>query len=299
MSDFLSKTQEIKAKNSTNNILENALYVVATPIGNLLDITLRALDVLQKSDVIICEDTRVSNKLLSSHQIFKKKLITYNDHSSDLDRKKILDYLQNGKSIALISDAGTPLISDPGYKLIRFLHEFNKKVIPVPGASSLTSAISVSGLSCNNFLFLGFLPNSKLQKEKLFKSLPKEYSFAFFEAPNRVVETLSLAKKVLGNRKAALAKEITKIHEEIISNDLEGLIGFFEENKNKLKGEFVIIVEKADKLEKSLSEEDLLKEISKAVDAGLSLKDLSQNLSDIYGINRKEIYQLALSITKK
>ncbi len=291
MQNFLLKTQEIKP--------ENALYVVATPIGNLGDITLRALQVLENVDVVVCEDTRVSAKLFAAYQLAQKKLLTYNDHTDDKTRKKILELLVSGKSVALLSDAGTPLISDPGYKLINFLRQFNQKIIPLPGASSVTAALCVSGLACDNFLFLGFLPSSQIQKEKLLKSLPKNFTLVFFESANRVAESLAIILKTLGNRKVCAAREITKIHEEIISDGLENLIKLFSENFQKLRGEFVVIVEKADKSEKSFDQEELNKAILLAISKGDSLKDLSQNLSEIYGANKKEIYKLALEINGK
>jgi 16S rRNA (cytidine1402-2'-O)-methyltransferase len=291
MQDFSLKTQEIK--------IENALYVVATPIGNLADITLRALQVLNNVDFVICEDTRVSVKLFAAYKLKEAKLLTYNDHCDEKTRKKILDLMLSGKSLALLSDAGTPLISDPGYKLINFLRQFNQKIIPLPGASSVTAALCASGLACDNFLFIGFLPTSEAQKEKLLKSLPRNFTFVFFESANRVKETLDLVFKTLGNRNVCTAREISKMHEEIVTNELEKLIKFFDENSGKLRGEFVVVVEKADKNEKIFSEEELKKEISNAIFLGHSLKDLSQNLAEIYSMNKKEIYKLALELSNK
>jgi 16S rRNA (cytidine1402-2'-O)-methyltransferase len=291
MQDFSLKTQEIK--------LENALYVVATPIGNLADITLRALQVLDNVDFVICEDTRVSVKLFAAYKLKEAKFLTYNDHCDEKTRKKILDLMLSGKSLALLSDAGTPLISDPGYKLINFLRQFNQKIIPLPGASSVTAALCASGLACDNFLFIGFLPTSKIQKEKLLKSLPRNFTFVFFESANRVKETLDLVFKTLGNRNVCAAREISKMHEEIVTNELENVIKFFDENSGKLRGEFVVVVEKADKNEKIFSEEELKKEISNAIFLGHSLKDLSQNLAEIYSISKKEIYKLALEVSSK
>ncbi|MES2961459.1 MAG: 16S rRNA (cytidine(1402)-2'-O)-methyltransferase [Pseudomonadota bacterium] len=291
MQDFSLKTQEIK--------LENALYVVATPIGNLADITLRALQILDNVDFVICEDTRVSVKLFAAYKLKEAKFLTYNDHCDEKTRKKILDLMLSGKSLALLSDAGTPLISDPGYKLINYLRQFKQKIIPLPGASSVTAALCASGLACDNFLFIGFLPTSKVQKEKLLKSLPRNFTFVFFESANRVSETLDLVLKTLGNRNVCAARELTKMHEEIVSNELEKVIEFFAENSGKLRGEFVVVVEKADKNEKVFSEEELKKEISNAIFLGHSLKDLSQNLAEIYGVNKKEIYKLALEVSSK
>ncbi len=279
--------------------IENALYVVATPIGNLGDITLRALQVLSGVDFVICEDTRVSNKLLEAYEIREKKMITYNDHCDEKVRNKIFDLLIRGHSMALISDAGTPLISDPGYKLVNFLRINNRKIIPIPGASAVASALCVSGLACDNFLFLGFLPSSKIQKEKLLKSLPREFTLVFFEAANRVIESLELIQKNLGNRKICAAREITKLYEEIVSDEVENVLQFFVKQSEKLRGEFVILVEKADKNENNFTEEELIKQIGSAISSGLSLKDLSSDLSEIYGIKKKEVYQLALSISKK
>lgn len=289
MSESSLKVQEI-------NLEKGALYVVATPIGNLGDITLRALQVLNAADFVICEDTRVSSKLFSAYKIKEKKLITYNDHCDEKSRKKIFDLLEKGHSLALISDAGTPLISDPGHKLINFLRNKNQKIIPIPGASSLTSALSASGLACDNFLFIGFLPTSEIQKTKLIKSLPKNFTFVFFESANRVVKSLELVKKILGNRNVCAARELTKMHEEIISDELEKVIQLFTDQPSKLRGEFVVIVEKSDKNEKSFTQKELVQEISNAIFLGHSLKDLSQNLSEIYDVNKKEIYKLALEI---
>ena len=290
MLDLSLKTQAIK--------LESALYVVATPIGNLNDITLRALQVLTSVDYVICEDTRLSLRLLHAYEIKGKKTLTYNDFSEERMREKISHLLLEGKSLALISDAGTPLISDPGYKLVNFLRARNQKIIPIPGASSLTSALCASGLACDNFLFLGFLPTTKTACEKLLKSLPKNFTFAFFESANRVVETLEIISETLGERRVCAARELTKIHEEIVTKELKSLQEFFNENSGKLRGEFVILVEKAKKDEKNFSEEDLQNEVRASLARGESLKNLSQNLAETYGIHKKEIYQLALKLNK-
>lgn len=290
MLDISQKTQAIK--------LESALYIVATPIGNLSDITLRALQILASVDFVICEDTRVSLRLLTAYGIEGKKMLTYNDHSDEKTRVKISQLLIEGKSLALISDAGTPLISDPGYKLINFLRVRSQKIVPIPGASSLTSALCASGLPCDNFLFLGFLPTTKIARGKLLKSLPKNFTFAFFESANRLTETLESIAENLPERRICAARELTKIHEEIVTEELKNLQQFFEKNPEKLRGEFVVIVEKARKDEKSFAEDDLQNEVKAALTRGESLKDLSQNLAEIYGIHKKEIYKLALALTK-
>lgn len=284
--------------NTSSSTLENALYIVATPIGNMGDISFRALQTLQNADFVICEDTRVTVKLLRHYKIQEKKFITYNDHSNDVDREKILNFLIQKHSIVLVSDAGTPLISDPGYKLIQFLRKYNQKIIPIPGASSPIAALCASGLACDNFLFLGFLPTSKIQQIDLLKSLPKNFTAIFFESANRVVKTLENINEALGNRRVCCARELTKIHEEIITDEVEKISEFFANNSSKLRGEFVVIIEKIARNDEKLSEEELTHEIKKALAAGFSVKELSNNLAEIYDLNKKAIYHLALEITK-
>ena len=290
MQDFL--------KNLKIQKVENALYVVGTPIGNLGDITIRALQTLESVDFIICEDTRTSSILLSKFEIIKKKLLIYNDFSDSLSRNKILDKLKNGNSLALISDAGTPLISDPGYKLISFLRQEQQKIICVPGPSSLTASISISGIPCDNFLFLGFLASSKIQKQQTITTLPHNYSFVFFEVANRLHETLEIIKNTLENRNISVARELTKLHEEVIYGKVEEVFDFFEKNPQKLRGEFVIIVEKIAKNQSFFSNEEIIAEIEISLKKGKSVKDISLELSQIFDLNKKEIYKIALDIAK-
>jgi 16S rRNA (cytidine1402-2'-O)-methyltransferase len=280
--------------NNSNLKLEAALYIVATPIGNLRDITIRALEILQKADYIVCEDSRVTAKLLRHYEIKDKKCIIYNDFGDEKTREKILNFIIQGSIVALVSDAGTPLISDPGYKLVRYIRTYNQKVIPIPGASATISALCASGLACDNFLFLGFLPTTRIQRVNLFKSISKEYTTIFFESANRINDALTDIDNVFKDRNIVIAKELTKIHEEIISAKAKDLIDFFAINSDKLRGEFVIIIEKADKNERNISETDLIEEIKSAINSGFTIKELSQNLSEIYDLNKKEIYQLAL-----
>jgi len=287
----------IKAQNISSDIeLVNALYIVSTPIGNLGDITLRALQILQKVDLVICEDSRVAQKLLSQYQIFDKKFLVYNDHSDENIRLKILNLLLQKQSLALISDAGTPLISDPGYKLINFLRLNNQKIISIPGSSSLTSCISVAGLACDQFIFLGFLPSSILQKEKIFKNYNLNFSWIFFESTNRLLATLELMQRTLDNPRICIARELTKLHEEIVIDNVDKVLDFFQINPQKLKGEIVVMVEKNDKNFQDISHEQLNESIKSGIQDNKSLKDIAQELSEIYNLNKKEIYQLALQI---
>jgi 16S rRNA (cytidine1402-2'-O)-methyltransferase len=285
-------------KNFKVQKIENALYVVATPIGNLNDITIRALQTLESVDFIICEDTRTSSILLSKFEIIKKKLLVYNDFSDSLCRNKVLNILNGGQSLALISDAGTPLISDPGYKLINFLRQEKQKIICIPGASSLTASISISGIPCDNFLFLGFLASNKTQKQQVIQTLPLNYSFVFFEVANRMQETLEIIKNTLENRNISIARELTKIHEEVIYGNVNEVFEFFQNNPQKLRGEFVVIVEKTAKNQKFFSNEEIIFEIQESLKKGKSIKDISIELSQIFDLNKKEVYKIALDLSK-
>lgn len=277
--------------------LENALYIVPTPIGNLSDITYRAIATLSNCDVILCENPKNSYNLLSHYDIDSSKISTYNDHSTNHQRQKILNLLQDKKSVALISDAGTPLISDPGYKLISFLRQQQQKIIPLPGASSLTTAISASGLACDNFTFLGFLPILKSKRKNIITS-NSHNSFVFFAAARNVISQINEIKNLLGNRTCCVAREISKIHEEIITREIEEVVDFFQNNHTKIRGEFVVVIEKSSKKIEKITSQQLSIEIKKLHKKQLSLKDISQNISDIYGINKKEVYQKALEIIK-
>jgi 16S rRNA (cytidine1402-2'-O)-methyltransferase len=285
-------------KNFKVQKIENALYVVATPIGNLSDITIRALQTLESVDFIICEDTRTSSILLSKFEIIKKKLLVYNDFFFFFFRNKVLNILNNGHSLALISDAGTPLISDPGYKLINFLRQEKQKIICVPGASSLTASISISGIPCDNFLFLGFLTSNKTQKQQVIQTLPLNYSFVFFEVANRLQETLEIIKNTLDNRNISIARELTKIHEEVIYGNVNEVFEFFQNNPQKLRGEFVVIVEKTAKNQKFFSNEEIIFEIQESLKKRKSIKDISIELSQIFDLNKKEVYKIALDLSK-
>lgn len=288
MQDFSKLQSQFETK------LIPALYIVATPIGNLLDISLRALTVLQKADYIVCEDSRVSAKLLHHYEIKDKKFIIYNDHANQRTREKILNYIIQGNMIALISDAGTPLISDPGYKLVKYVRQYDQKVIPIPGASSVISALCASGIACDSFLFSGFLPTTLVQKENLLRQLPYDVTSIFFDSATRLLSSLQVIATLYPSRNVAIAKELTKLHEDIIVGKPQELLEHFDHNSQKLRGEFVIIIEKADKKEEVIDEKGLLKAIEKSLKAGQTIKELSKNLSEIYHINKKDIYQLAL-----
>ena len=191
------------------------LFVVGTPIGNLEDVTLRAISTLQSVDIILAEDTRNSKKLLDAHKI-ETKMISYHEHSNDKEIKKIIDLLLEGKDLALISDAGTPTISDPGYGLIRDCIKHDIVIVPIPGVSAVTAAMSVSGLPSDSFTFVGFLPQKKgrLKKIKLLKNI--ENTVILFESPYRLEKTLNQLLEHLGNRSVVVGRELTKLYEEVI-----------------------------------------------------------------------------------
>ena len=272
--------------------LKAALYVVATPIGNLEDITLRAIKTLQQCDFVVCEDSRITGRLLEHFNI-KKPYFIYNDHSDQLEREKILNQILQGKSLALVSDAGTPLISDPGYKLINFLRENNCEILAVPGASAPIAALSVSGIATNRFMFCGFIPPSG--RSKFFKDLEQiPSSLIFFDSPNRLVKTLQKMLEVFGNRTAAISREITKIYEETRKDTLEELIKFYDAKPPK--GEIVILLSGIDKKGHVSNEE-----IDSALKEGLGKmkpKELVNFVSEELKVAKKEVYQRMLAIKK-
>lgn len=217
------------------------LYVVATPIGNLKDITLRALEILKSVDLIACEDTRVTKKLLHNYKI-DKKLISYHQHSKITKIDYIVSLLKEGKNIALVSDAGTPSISDPGVKLVSEVEEIdNIKIVPIPGPSALTTALSVSGITADKFVFLGFLPTKKGRATILGEIKEERRTVVFYESVHRIIKTLKSLET--GDRKIVICRELTKMFEEIIKGKKEEVLNYFESNKDKIKGEFVIIIE--------------------------------------------------------
>jgi len=219
------------------------LFIVSTPIGNLEDITFRAVDTLKNVDLILAEDTRHSAKLISHFQI-TKKLIAFHDHNEKSQYMKIIEKLKDGLNIALISDAGTPLINDPGFNLVRSAKQENINVVPIPGASSPIAALSASGLPADSFTFLGFVPTKDSDRINFLEKFKySSRTSIFFEAPSRILKTAKLIKEIYGSkRNVCLAKEISKIHETIITGDIDKIIHYLEESSNHQKGEFVFLI---------------------------------------------------------
>ena len=216
------------------------LSIVATPIGNLADITLRALEVLRSVDLIACEDTRHTSKLLSRHQI-KKPLTSYYEHNKLSKGDYLIRLLKEGKNIALVSDSGTPGISDPGFHIVKLALENNIEVSPIPGASALTAALSVSGVPTNRFIFEGFLPvKPGARKRKLLELSKQDKTIALYESPHRFLKLLDQIKEIFGDIEITVVREVTKKFEEIKKAKVNSLIEYYQ--SNKVKGEFVVIL---------------------------------------------------------
>ena len=274
--------------------MKGTLYIVSTPIGNLEDITLRALRILREVDVIAAEDTRHSRKLLTHYGI-SKLLISYWGEREKVKSKEILERLRSGQSVALISDAGTPGISDPGAVLIKIAIEENIHVISIPGPSALIAALSLSGLPADQFIFVGFLPSRKSLRVKVLKELSLELrTLVFYEAPHRILETLTDMKDVFAERRAVIVKEITKIHEEAFRGSIPDILSNVQ--KTKIAGEYVIVIEERI-MEKKTATEDVLSEVSALIKKGLSRKESVKKVDGIYGLSKKELYDKSLRET--
>ena len=273
-----------------NILLTNELYIVSTPIGNLKDITLRALSILKNCDLIACEDTRITKKLLTSYKIKSKNLVSVHEHTSQEKLIFLIDKIKKGKSIALVSDAGTPVISDPGIKLIVLAINNGIKITPIPGPSAITASLAGSGLVHNNFFFIGFLPSKKSQRINALNKYKKINSLLiFYESSRRIKETISDMFSIFGNRKCVIARELTKIYETFYRGNLEE----FKKIKKNLKGEITIIIgspEKKESLEKYGINEDEIKKIILLTKKKFSTKDLSILLSIIYKKPKKFFY---------
>lgn len=276
--------------------LTSGLYLIATPIGNLRDITLRALEVLAEVDVVACEDTRMTGKLLEMHGVKAPRLIVYNDHNADASRKGILDMLAQGKRIALVSDAGTPLISDPGYKLVRDAQDLGFSVTSLPGANALLTALQLSAQPTDKFSFLGFLP----AKEKARQDILKEWravpgTLVTYETGPRLIDSLRDMAQVLGgDRPAAVTRELTKMYEEVRRDTLSNLVRYYEE-VGEPKGEIVIVIGPGEKVEIT---EDAIKARLAELLADLSVRDAAAQVADEMGIPKKQAYEFAIILQK-
>lgn len=271
------------------------LYVVATPIGNLQDITLRAIEVLKKVDRIAAEDTRHSAPLLKHFSISKPSLSMHEFNERER-LKMVLEYLRQGESIALISDAGTPLISDPGFHLVREAKANGIKVVTIPGPCAAIAALSVAGLPTDKFTFEGFLPaKAEARRNRLTTLLHEARTMIFYEAPHRVLSSLQTMAEVFGNeRKAVVARELTKIHESVLAENLVELVRYFETHENHQRGEFVILVQGIDE-EESESKEVIPEKVLDILLEELPLKQAAALASKITGERKNVLYEMALA----
>jgi 16S rRNA (cytidine1402-2'-O)-methyltransferase len=224
--------------------MSGTLYVVATPIGNLEDITLRALRILKEVDVILCEDTQTTKKLLSHYDIHTP-VDSFHAHSEDAKLLRYIERLQKGESIAYVTDAGTPGISDPGSRLVREVRSdaLDVEIIPIPGASALTVALSVAGIERTEFVFLGFPPHKKGRKTFFESVVDSDMPVVFYESPHRILKSLESLSEVAPDRSIVIARELTKIHEEIREGTAAELLSYYTENPDKCRGEFVVLCE--------------------------------------------------------
>ena len=270
-----------------------SLYIVSTPIGNLDDITLRAINVLKNSDVILCEDTRHSLKLLT-HLKIKKELVSYHKFNEKKQLNKIIKYLNEGKILSLISDAGTPTLSDPGRILVQRCISEAIKVVPIPGVSSIIASMSVSGFT-DQFFFYGFLPKTENELEKVLSSLTQNsYAQVFFIPAIKINFYLKKIKKFYSGRKILIAKEITKLHESLYRDEIDKIDLF----KTPIKGELTVVISEKNNKDEFLDEDKIIKK-AKLYLKKYSLKDVVELLFKTEKINKKKIYQICLDIKNK
>jgi 16S rRNA (cytidine1402-2'-O)-methyltransferase len=284
--------KRITIRNKEESRLHSGLYCVPTPIGNLADMTLRALEVLTHCDAVICEDSRVSGKLLAAYGIKDKKKIIYNDHADENTKSKIIAMVEAGKVMALVSDAGTPLVSDPGYKLVRDCLDNGLNVTALPGANAVLPALQLSGLPCDQFFFGGFLPaKDKALRDVLSRYIAVPETLIFYESPKRVEKTLSVIGDVLGNRQMALVREISKLYEDSIRGTAADILTHIQ--AKPVKGEIVLVISGADE---QAAEIDVNAMIRQSLDKGESIKDIAKDLADITGLKKKDLYNRAMAI---
>ena len=269
------------------------LILVSTPIGNLSDISKRAIETLNNADIIACEDTRTSAQLFTLLGVKAKKLIPYHEHNADSARPKIIEFLKQGLTIALVSDAGTPLISDPGYRLVRDCRQNNIPVSTVPGANAVLSALQLSGLPSDAFLFAGFLPNKKTARRSSLQTHKNvAATLIFYETANRLIDSLNDVLEILGNREMAVVREITKKFEETKTGQVKDLISYYAD-KGSPKGELVLVVSRANEENQEIDDVETL--IRKTLET-CSARDTADLVAKATGIHKKEVYKKVLDI---
>ncbi|MBT9447940.1 MAG: 16S rRNA (cytidine(1402)-2'-O)-methyltransferase [Desulfobacterales bacterium] len=279
----------------TNGKKQGRLFVVATPIGNLEDITLRALRILREVDLIAAEDTRHTRKLLS-HYAISTRLVSYHDHNKESRAPELIEKLKGNWDIALVTDAGTPAISDPGYFLIGKAKEGGIRVVSVPGACAAVAALSISGLPSDRFLFVGFLARKKKKRTEVLQGLKsKGMTLIFYESPHRLLRTLADLVSVVGDRSAVVARELTKYHEEVIRGSLSEILATLSD-RDRIRGECTLLVE-GRKEKEFKSDELVVDELERlAKEGSVSVKDAVRTVAGKYGISRGRVYREALRL---
>ncbi len=268
--------------------MPGVLYVVSTPIGNLEDMTFRAVRILKEAGLIACEDTRHTRRLLDHYGI-RTPLVSYHEHNESARTGDLLGRLRAGTSVALVSDAGTPLISDPGYRVVAAAIAEGFQAVPIPGPSAAIAALSASGLGSDAFRFCGFLPSKSAQRRKALDQWTAEpATLIFYEAPHRIVETLADIRAALGNRPAVLAREVTKMHEEFLRGDLDSLINRWNQPGSEPRGEFTILIGKG--LPVEASDEPLTEAVYRLERAGVSRMDAMKQVARERGLSKREVY---------
>lgn len=273
------------------------IYLVATPIGNLSDISIRAVDTLKNVDIIACEDTRNTIKLLNHFEI-KAPLTSYHEYNKIDKAYELCEKVKTGKNIAFVSDAGMPAISDPGYELVDIAYKEGLNVTVIPGASAVVSALAISGISSRRFSFEGFLPSDKNEKEEILTELSQESrTIILYEAPHRLLKTLKELFECLGDRKISIVRELTKLHEEVIRGNLGKIIADYESCDIAVKGEYVLVIEGKSLLEKRSERQKSFEEISikehfdKYILMGLDKKEAMKAVAKDRGIQKREVYK--------
>jgi 16S rRNA (cytidine1402-2'-O)-methyltransferase len=272
------------------------LYIVPTPIGNLEDITLRALRILKEVDLIAAEDTRHTQHLLT-HFGIDKPLTSYHDHNEREKAQALVERIKNGANLALVSDAGTPGIADPGFRLVSAAIRAGIKIVPLPGASALATALSASGLPTDRFLFEGFLPAKKQERKNKLQALYDcTATLVFYEAPHRLNDTLSDMQRILGERRIVIAREVSKVYEEFLRGRVSEVI--YQLAGRDVKGEVTIVMHGSTG-EARVTEEQLRSDIQRLISEGVGVKEISQLFGERYGLSKREVYRLTLAVKSR
>lgn len=290
--------QEDKTRSESKSPRPGCLYVVATPIGNLEDITLRAIRILGEVDLIAAEDTRHTRRLLAAHDI-RNQLVSFHEHNETRRTPELLQRMRQGQQVALVSDAGTPMVSDPGYKLVRAAVEDHIQVVPVPGVSAVMAALGASGLATDQFAFIGFPARKKSRRlEQLTRAAGFSGTLVFYQSPRRLMDFLDELQAVLGDRQAVLARELTKIHEEFIRGPISAIKGELA-RREAVRGECTLLVEGTGREERPIAEADWEQHLQAALERqDSSVGEIAKEIAGRFGLKKREVYNKALQIKK-